>query len=110
MQLKHAKVDEKDIVNFYTTCIRSILAYASTVFHYSLPKYLSDELERVQKRALRIVYPHMEYNEALTASGLETLLARRQAACVKLFNSILDNPQHKLNELVPRPSSSLIKL
>ena len=42
-----AKVPDREIVNFYTACIRPILEYASTVFHYSLPKYLSDEMERV---------------------------------------------------------------
>ena len=102
VQLKRAKVPNKEIVNFYTICIRPILEYASTVFHYSLPKYLSDELERVQKRALRIVYPSKHYNEALSESGLATLYARRHAVCVKLFNQILDDPNHKLNELVPR--------
>ena len=107
VQLKRAKVPNKEIVNFYTICIRPILEYASTVFHYSLPKYLSDELERVQKRALRIVYPSKHYNEALSESGLATLYARRHAACVKLFNQILDDPNHKLNELVPRSVSPL---
>ena len=94
VQLKRAKVPDREIVNFYTTCIHPILEYASTVFHYSLPKYLSDEMERVQKRALRIVYPSMHYNEALIESGLETLCARRYAACVKLFTVILDDPNH----------------
>ena len=102
-----AKVPDREIVNFYTACIRPILEYASTVFHYSLPKYLSDEMERVQKRSLRIVYPSMHYNEALIESGLETLCARRYAACVKLFSVILDDPNHRLNELVPRSSSHL---
>ena len=82
MQLKRAKVPDKKIVNFYTTCIRPILEYASTVFHYSLPNYLSDEMERVQKRGFRIVYPSMNYNEAFNESGLQ---ARRCAACVKLL-------------------------
>ena len=78
------------------------------VFHYSLPKYLSDKMERVQKRVLRILYyPSMHYNEALIESRLETLCARRYTACVKLFNVILDDPNHRLNELVPRSSSHL---
>ena len=105
--MKRAKVPDREIVNFYTTCIRPILEHASTVFHYSLPKYLSDEMERVQMRALRFVYPSMHYNEALIESGLETLCARRYAACLKLFNVILDDPNHRLNELVPRSSSYL---
>ena len=107
VQLKRARVPDREIVNFYRTCICPVLEYASTVFHSSLPKYLSDEMEQVQKRALRIVYPSMHYNEALIESGLETLCARRYAACVKLFNVILNYPNHRLNELVSRSSSHL---
>ena len=55
VQLKRANVPEADIFNFYCTCIRPTLEYASQVFHHSLPKYLSDDLERVQKRSLAII-------------------------------------------------------
>ena len=39
VQLKRAKVPKKDTIQFYTTCIRPVLEYASAVFHYSLPHY-----------------------------------------------------------------------
>ena len=42
VQLKRAKVAIQDVLQFYTVCIRPILEYASTVFHYSLPKYLNN--------------------------------------------------------------------
>ena len=51
-QLKRAKVSTNDMVYFYCTCIRSVVEYASPVFHYALPGYLSDDLERIQKRVL----------------------------------------------------------
>ena len=54
-QLKRAKVPPKDMLLFYTTCIRPVLEYACPVFHHSLPQYLSNEMERLQKRALRII-------------------------------------------------------
>ena len=51
--IKAYKVYDKDInFNYLYNLVRSILKYASTVFHCSLSKYLSDELERVQKQAL----------------------------------------------------------
>ena len=50
LQLKRAKVTRKDLGLFYISCIRSILDYAVPVFHYSIPKYLMHELERVQKK------------------------------------------------------------
>ena len=53
-QLKRAKVSTKDMVYFYFYCtsIRSVVEHASPVLHYALPGYLSDDRERIQKRAL----------------------------------------------------------
>ena len=50
--LKRSGVPTADIRNFFCTCIRPLLEYCSQVFHHSLPKYLCDDLENVQKRAL----------------------------------------------------------
>lgn len=81
-------------LNFTPLCIRPILEYASTVFNYALPKY---EIERVQKRALRIVYSFVHYKNGLIESGFETLYTRRNSACKKFFNDqILPGPRHKL--------------
>ena len=44
-QLKKANVGMKELVLFFTTCIRPILEYASPVFHNSLTNYLSQDLE-----------------------------------------------------------------
>ena len=46
-QLKRARVSEKEMILFFCTCVRPILEYASPVFHYSLPSYLSDDIERI---------------------------------------------------------------
>jgi hypothetical protein len=89
VQLKRAKVAIQDILQFYTVCIRHILEYASTVFHYSLPKYLSDEIERVQRRVFRIVYPNLHYEDALMETVMESLYTRRQTACNKLFIKLI---------------------
>ena len=51
VQLKRSRVPRHDMSIFYTACIRSILTYAAPVFFYALPKYLKDELVRVEKRA-----------------------------------------------------------
>ena len=80
-QLKRAKVSISDMVNFYCSCIRSLVEYASPVFHYALPKYLSDDIERIQKRALTIICdPDLSYSEKLSTSCLQSLASRRQAS------------------------------
>ena len=55
IQLKRARVSQKDLCLFYITCVRSVIDYAVPVFHYVLRAYLMPELERVQKRAMRII-------------------------------------------------------
>ena len=53
-QLKRAGICASDLVLFYcsTIMIRSVLEYACQVFQSSLPYFLSEELERIQKRAV----------------------------------------------------------
>ena len=71
------------------------------VFHKALPAYLSAELEQLQKRAMRIIFPFVPYSDALHQANLETLSRRRQSITTKLFNSITCNSDHKLHELLP---------
>ena len=104
--LKRADLDVKSLIQFYCTCIRSILEYACQTFHSSLPQYLSDDIERIQKRALRIIFPDLHYNEALESARLTTLCARREELCMKLFSSIEEDSQHKLRHLLPEPNTS----
>ena len=56
-QLKKSHVATRELLLFYVTCIRSILEYGRPVFHRALPSYLSEDLERLQKRAMKIIYP-----------------------------------------------------
>ena len=50
-------------------------------------KYLSDALEGIQKRALRIILPNLHYDEALILSGLPSLEDRR-AACESFMRNL----------------------
>ena len=84
--LKRAKVPCEDLRLFYTTCIRSVLDYAVPVFHYSPPKYLTHELERIQKRALAIMCPGLNYKEALARTDLVSLNEHHRNLWNSLFN------------------------
>ena len=88
-QLKRAKIAEKELIIFYITCIRPITEYACAVFHNGLSKYLSIDLERIQKRALRIIYPFASYADALEMCDLPSLYDRRDTLTTKLFEEIL---------------------
>ena len=72
-QLKQAGIDRKSQILFYCTCVHSVLEFACQAFHTNLPAYLSGQMERVQKRVLRIPFPEVSYNKALEEAGLKIL-------------------------------------
>ena len=101
-QLKRAGIDRKSLIQFYWACIRSVLEYTCQAFQSSLPAYLSDQIERVQKRVLRILFPEVSYSMALEDAGLKSLFHRREELCSTLFKQIVEsNGQHKLAGLLP---------
>ena len=51
-QLKRAGISSDDLLAFYYSVIRSVLEFSCHLFHRSLPKYLSDDIERIQRRAM----------------------------------------------------------
>ena len=109
-QLQRAGVDEHHLIDFYNVCIRSVVEYACEVFHSSLPTYLSEELERVQRRAMRIIFPGKKYKEALQQGHLQSLYDRREYLCTKLFRQIEQDPSHKLKTLLPNLNTSVDSL
>ena len=78
-QLKRATGDPAQLLNcFYTTCIRPVSEYACQVLHNGLLEYLSEELEKIYRRALRIIFPDLSYQETLKECNIATLHQRRQ--------------------------------
>ena len=109
-QLKRAKIAEKELIIFYITCIRPITEYACAVFHKGLSKYLSIDLGRIQKRALRIIYPFASYADALEMCDLPSLYDRRDTLTTKLFEEICCDPNHKLHHFLPEVNRSSVNL
>ena len=108
--LKRAGVDVISLVQIYCTCIRSTLEYACQTFHSNLPEYLSNQIERIQKRALRMLYPEERYGDALKLTGLQSLADRRDRLSRELFNSVSINNNHKLADLLPPLNPNNINL
>ena len=92
-----------DLLAFYYSVIRSVLEFSCQLFHRSLPKYLSDDIERIQRRALQIIFPSLSYCEAIDKAGIPTLSERRKTLYIKLFNDIVS--RHKLANLLPPMAS-----
>ena len=86
--LRRGGVEIKDLITIYTALIRSLLEYCCVVWHHALPSYLSQELERIEKRALKIIVPAFSYSEALQFLNLRTLDERRSELYVKTVEKI----------------------
>ena len=98
--LKRAKAPEKDMINFYLSIIRPVLEYACPAWSTSLPHYLSEKLESVQKRCMKIIYPGHIYSQALEKAKLTSLYDRRNVLCHSFFKQ-LEKPDNKLFNLLP---------
>ena len=98
-----------DIIAVYCSLVRSVLEYASPVWHCGLTKLLTREIENVQKRCLKIIFPVLSYNDALKISGLERLSDRREKAAHELFKEI-KKPGHVLNELLKVKTNANLRI
>jgi hypothetical protein len=107
-QLKRAKLPIPDLLLFYKIFIRPVAKPASPVYHNALPQYLSDVLERLPKRVLRILHPDLSYIQALEISGITSLRKRREVESELLFQQVVQKENYKLHNLLqPRNNSNI---
>ena len=104
--LKSSGLGGSSLIQVYITCIRPVLEYACQVWNLNSPDYLKEEIERIQKRALRIICPDLSYRKALEVHEISLLSQRRNNLCKSYFKKLL-NPENKLNELIPNKREDL---
>ena len=65
----------EDLVNIYVLFIRSLLEQSAVVWHSSLTQENKEDLERIQKSALKVILgeKYVGYNKFLEKLDLETL-------------------------------------
>ena len=86
------------MLKVYTSSVRYLLEYALPVWQ-SIPGYLSDKTESIQKRALEIVFPPADsYSDALELARMKTLAYRRDNICKEYMYKMKD-----LNHLLHSP-------
>ena len=107
--LKRNPRPDSVLVKVYRACVRPILEYACKSWHNNLSMFLNNQIEQIQKRALRIIYtlyilfiiyPFFTYSQGMLTANLPSLYDRRSTLCERFFDRMLD-PGHKLNSLVP---------
>ena len=77
----------KDLLKFYCSVIRSVLEYGDILWHGGLTLSQSQDIERIQKRALRIITPDLSYEDALASSKLRPHNQRRDIHCSDLIKT-----------------------
>ena len=65
--LKRVRVMPEDMLKVYTCNVRS-----------TIPAYLSDAIESIQKRALRIIFPNSSCRQALDQANSVDIVSRSQ--------------------------------
>jgi len=109
-QLRRAGVPPTQRVHFYLAAIRAVLEYVAPVWHHLLTKTQLDQLEAIQKRAIRILYQcnGITYANMLYFAQLSNLSSRREELCRRFFNSITqpDSCLHTL--LTPQRDPTIV--
>ena len=98
-QLKRAGVAQRDLLKIYLSVIRPVLEYACPAWSTCLPKYLSDNKEMVQKRALMCIYPGQANDELIDNFKVPRLSERREKLCRDYFEQVRKE-SHKLHVLL----------
>ena len=98
--LKRCKCSQRDLITYYVATIRSVVEYAAPVYHAGLTKQQSEEVESIQRRAMKLIFPEKSYGEALSESKLQPLDVRRRATCRDIFVRMQDS-SHRLHKLLP---------
>ena len=93
-------VDE--LKNVYILFIRSLLEQSAVVWHSSLTQENIDDLERVQKSAVKIILGerYSGYKKSLDKLEMETLNDRRDQLCLEFAKSCVKNP--KFSDMFPK--------
>ena len=100
-KLKKNGVLCEDLVDIYKTYIRPLVEFAAPVWASGITNAQSLGLERVQRRALRIIaWPNLlPYNELLPLMNVTSLSDRRQELVSKFAHSLLQSERHR--QLLP---------
>ena len=93
---------EDDLKDIYITFVRSQLEQSATVWHSSLTEENSEDLERVQKTALKVILKNRYdgYKKSLNKLDLDSLSERRENLCLNFAIKCTQN--NKMNHMFPK--------
>ena len=95
-----------DLKNIYILYIRSLLEQSCVVWHSGLSAENKEDLERIQKSALKLILKEkfISYKNALNILELDSLEDRRESLCLEFAKRCLKN--EKMKSLFPKNEKS----
>lgn len=96
-RLKKLGATEDILLDVYQKQIRCVAEFAVAAWASSIRKYEVQQIERIQKAALAIIYDqkYISYENALFLSGLKSLANRREEICLKFARKAIKNPKYQ---------------
>ena len=100
---KRNGVPSSHLLSIFKCYIRPSLEYCAPLWHHQLTRNHNSEIERIQKRALRIILgtTYTTYTEALQRTDLPSLESRRELICRTFSQKLQQNT--RLRDLLPSP-------
>ncbi|KAI8492567.1 hypothetical protein Bbelb_296080 [Branchiostoma belcheri] len=95
-RLRQFNVPADDLVTVYTCFIRPVLEYGAPVWHPGLTTTQRRKIERIQKRATKIILGHnLPYDQSCKTLNLQTLHDRRETLCYKFGKTLSKSDTYK---------------
>ena len=90
-------IPTEDLIIIYILYIRSLLEQNVAVWNSSISQEDIEDLERVQKVALKVILKsqYQDYHQALSLTGLKSLSDRRHTLCLRFAKKCLKNKKTK---------------
>ena len=100
-KISHFGANWEDLKNIYILFIRSLLEQSCTVWHSGLTKENSEDLERIQKCAVKIILKenYETYENGLKLLDLDKLDERREYLCLQFAKKSIKHG--KMKDLFP---------
>ncbi|KAI8502304.1 hypothetical protein Bbelb_198920 [Branchiostoma belcheri] len=96
-KLKTFRFSIEDLLTIYTSYVRPVCEYAVPAWHPGLTQAQRNQLERIQRRAIRTILGknYTNYADACLLLGLETLERRRDHLCLTFAKKLLQSPDYR---------------
>ena len=95
--LRGAGFKGRHLYRLYCCFVRSFIEYCSAAYHAMLTGGQAEQLEKIQRHALRVCFGHdRDIEETMRAQAIETLGARRTRRCDTFITKAWNNPRFQM--------------